>query len=57
MGQVFQDLQPLLHDQMRLVPFDVDDKADPARIFLDAEDRIALALGGSPGIFMARILV
>ena len=34
MSQVFQDLQPLLHDQMRLLPFDVDDKPHPARVFL-----------------------
>ena len=34
MSQVFQDLKPLLHDRMRFLALDVDDKPDPARVFL-----------------------
>lgn len=33
MGQRLQYLQALLDDPMRALPFDIDDKPDPARIF------------------------
>lgn len=33
-SEIFENLEPLADDVMRLPALDVDDKADPARIFL-----------------------
>ena len=55
MGQVFQDLEPLLDDLMGLLAFDVDDKADPAANLFRVEGRRALVSGGKPGMFIVRI--
>jgi hypothetical protein len=44
MQEVDEQLQSLMHDGVRLLPFDVDDEADAAGIVLAA--RIVQALGG-----------
>ena len=58
MGKVFQDLNTVTYDSIRLPAFDVDDQANPASVvFLTrivkslCATRVRYGLGGSCGLF------
>jgi hypothetical protein len=53
MGQILEYLETLRDDVVGLLPFDVDDEADPARIFYWGS--YSPCFCGSPGIVMRRI--